>query len=69
MLPKWVSICATASMLAGAMGEFYDTIVILVIVLINALIGSIQEYRAERALDALRKLTSPEINVRRGGVY
>ncbi len=56
-------------MLAGAMGEFYDTIVILVIVLINALIGSIQEYRAERALDALRKLTSPEINVRRGGVY
>jgi Ca2+-transporting ATPase len=43
------------------------TIVILVIVLLNALIGSVQEYRAERALDALRKLTAPEIKVRRGG--
>ncbi len=61
-----IVILLLAAMLAGAMGEFYDTIVILIIVLLNALIGSIQEYRAERALDALRKLTSPEINVRRG---
>jgi len=62
-----IVILLLAAVLAGVMGEFYDTIVILVIVMLNALIGSIQEFRAERALDALRKLTSPEINVRRGG--
>jgi len=61
-----IVILLLAAALAGVMGEFYDTIVILVIVMLNALIGSIQEFRAERALDALRKLTSPEINVRRG---
>ena len=62
-----ILILLLAAALAGVMGELYDTIVILVIIMLNALIGSIQEYRAERALDALRKLTSPEINVRRGG--
>lgn len=62
-----IVILLLAAALAGVMGELYDAIVILVIVMLNALIGSIQEYRAERALDALRKLTSPEINVRRGG--
>ena len=61
-----IVILLLAAALAGMMGEFDDTIVILVIVMLNALIGSIQEFRAERALDALRKLTSPEINVRRG---
>ncbi len=62
-----IVILLLAAALAGMMGEFYDSIVILVIVMLNALIGSVQEYRAERALDALRKLTSPAINVRRGG--
>ena len=62
-----IVILLLAAILAGAMGEIHDTIVILVIVLLNALIGSVQEYRAERALDALRKLTAPEIKVRRGG--
>jgi Ca2+-transporting ATPase len=62
-----IVILLLAAVLAGVMGELYDTIVILVIVMLNALIGSIQEFRAERALDALRKLTSPVINVRRGG--
>ncbi len=61
-----IVILLLAAVLAGVMGEFSDSIVILVIVVLNALIGSVQEYRAERALDALRKLTSPVINVRRG---
>ena len=62
-----IVILLAAAVLAGVMGEFHDTIVILIIVILNALIGSIQEYRAERALDALRKMTSPDVSVRRGG--
>ena len=62
-----IMILLVAAILAGVMGEFYDTLVILVIVVLNAVIGSVQEYRAERALEALRQMTSPEAYVRRGG--
>ena len=62
-----IVILLLAAALAAVMGEASDTIVILVIVLLNAVIGSIQEFKAERALDQLRKMTSAEISVRRGG--
>jgi len=62
-----IVILLVAAFVAGVMGEILDTIVILIIVILNALLGSIQEYRAERALEALRKMTSPDVSVRRGG--
>ncbi len=62
-----IVILLLAAGLSGVMGELHDTIVILVIVILNAIIGSVQEYRAERAIDALRKMTSSEIRVRRNG--
>jgi len=62
-----IVILLLAAALAAVMGEVSDTVVILVIVILNAIIGSVQEFKAERALDALRQMTSPEINVRRGG--
>lgn len=62
-----IIVLLVAAVIAGVMGEFNDTIVILIIVVLNAVIGSVQEYRAERALEALRRLTSPEARVRRGG--
>ncbi len=62
-----IIILLAAALLAGFMGELTDTIVILVIVLLNAVIGSVQEYRAERALDALRRMATPDIDVRRAG--
>lgn len=45
----------------------YDAIVILAIVLLNAFLGFFQEYRAEQAVEALKKMASPESSVRRGG--
>jgi Ca2+-transporting ATPase len=62
-----IVVLLIAAVLAGALGEFHDTLVILIIVVLNAVFGSVQEYRAERALDALRKMTSPGANVRRNG--
>lgn len=62
-----IIVLLVAAILAGAMGQIADTLVIMIIVVLNAVIGSVQEYRAERALDALRKMTSPEANVRRSG--
>jgi len=47
--------------------EQVDSIVIFVIVILNAAIGFFQEFRAERTLEALKKMIHPEIRVRRGG--
>ncbi|MGQ9583389.1 MAG: cation-translocating P-type ATPase [Thermoplasmatota archaeon] len=44
-----------------------DAIVIFIVIFVNALMGFIQESKAERAMDALRRLTSPRATVRRDG--
>ncbi len=48
--------------------EYLDTIVILIIVVLNTLLGFWQEYKAEEALAALKKLAVPHVRVRRNGV-
>lgn len=48
-------------------GEYSDAIIILFVVLLNALIGVVQEYKAEKAVEALQKMTTPKSLVRRGG--
>ncbi len=48
-------------------GSYIDPIIILVIVIINAAVGVIQESKAERALDKLRELSAPEATVVRDG--
>lgn len=47
--------------------DFADPIIILFIVVLNALLGVIQESRAEKSLEALKKICSPTALVRRGG--
>jgi Ca2+-transporting ATPase len=62
-----IIILLLAAVISGAMGEYSDTIVILIIVVLNAVIGVVQEHRAECALAALRKMTASDARVRRGG--
>ena len=62
----WVLI--GAAVVSGLMGEGIDTIAILAIVLLNGLLGFVQEYKAERSLAALQKMSVSTARVMRGGV-
>jgi P-type Ca2+ transporter type 2C len=64
-----ILILIAAAVVSGIVGDFKDTIVIAAIVVLNGLIGFIQEFRAERALEALQQMAAPAANVLRNGHY
>jgi len=62
-----VLVLAAAAVLAGIVGEPQDSVAIAAILLLNGTLGFIQEFRAERAMAALRAMTAPNARVRRDG--
>jgi Ca2+-transporting ATPase len=60
-------ILIVATILSAFVGEYVDAVIILVIVVFCAVLGFVQEYRAERALDALKNMLAPMITVLRAG--
>ena len=63
-----IYILFVAAVIAFAMGHRGDAAVILIVVVINAVIGTFQEGRAERSMEALRRLSALKVRVRRGGL-
>src|SRR5262245_28589042 len=62
-----ILILLAATVLSGLLGHTLEAVVITVIVVFAVLLGFIQEYRAERAIEALRSMAAPHARVRRDG--
>ena len=62
-----ILVLIAAAVIAGLVGEPQDSIAIVVIVLLNAILGAVQEFRAERAVAALRRMAVPATAVLRDG--
>ncbi|MDA8252389.1 MAG: cation-translocating P-type ATPase [Rhodospirillales bacterium] len=62
-----ILLLVAAAIVSGFIGDAEDTVVILGIVVLNAAVGFVQEFRAERAMAALRRLAAPGAVVVREG--
>ncbi|OBY81285.1 ATPase [Paenibacillus sp. KS1] len=60
-----VLVLAGATLVSGILGEYLDAITIIAIISLNAVLGFIQEFRAERSLHALKQMSAPTANVLR----
>ena len=62
-----VIILIVSAVISLVLGEYTDAIIILIIVILNAVLGFTQEYRAEQAMAALKRMSVPQVRVRRAG--
>ncbi|MDE5414063.1 cation-transporting P-type ATPase [Alkalihalobacterium chitinilyticum] len=77
--PKWkkffkhfhdvlIYVLLAAALITVILGHYIDTVVILLVAVINAVIGYVQENKAEKALNGIRNMLSLKANVIRGGL-
>ena len=62
-----IVVLVVAGVITALLGDLKDTFIILAIVVLNGIVGFVQEYRAEQALDALKRMASPTARVVRDG--
>ena len=62
-----ILILLAAAIVSGIVGEVADLIIIMTVVIINSVLGVVQEGKAEKAIEALQQMSSPYTRVRRGG--
>ncbi len=62
-----VIVLLIAAVISGLTHELTDSFIILAVVIINAVLGVVQENKAEKALSALKKMSSPYAKIKRNG--
>jgi len=67
MKDPMVLVLIAAALISGIAGEFADMVIIMMVVVLNSILGVVQEGKAEKAIEALQKLASPYSKVRRDG--
>ena len=62
-----ILVLIAAAVISGILGDVTDTIIILSIIIINAVVGFIQEYRADKAMEALKSMAANNARILRNG--
>ncbi|MDD4681534.1 MAG: cation-translocating P-type ATPase, partial [Clostridia bacterium] len=62
-----IIVLIIAAAISGVVGEIADAVIILTVVILNSILGVVQEGKAEKAIEALQKMASPFSRVRRNG--
>lgn len=62
-------VLMAATLISGLLGEYLDAVTIIAIIILNGVLGFIQEFRAERSLRALKQLSAPHAKVLREGHF